>query len=132
MKNLSNTKAELKKALLIKKACNFSLNLKTSRGVRIKVSYIKVFVESSWDFRTPIFQTIYELQLLIPTQRRIQNPINHLRWVFFLQKQVTIFAKSSIIDFWQSSQYASANYYGIANKRKKKYGLTNKPKKLDE
>ena len=39
---------------------------------------------------------------IIVYQRCIEDPVKHLR-LRFLQKQLTIFAKSSILDVWQSS-----------------------------
>ena len=46
------------------------------------------------------------------TQRRIQNPVKHLRWSFFVKivndwKPLTIFPKSSILDGWLGSEYTS-------------------------
>ena len=46
------------------------------------------------------------------TQRRIQNPVKHLRWSFFVKivndwKPLTIFPKSSIVDGWLGSEYTS-------------------------
>ena len=41
------------------------------------------------------------------SQIHIQNPFKHLRWSI-LQKKATIFAKCSILDVWQGSEYTSA------------------------
>ena len=43
-------------------------------------------------------------------QRRIQNPVKHLRWSFLAKiingfQPLTIFAKSSTLDTWQGSEY---------------------------
>ena len=39
-------------------------------------------------------------------QKRIQNPVKHLRWSV-LQKPLIIFAKSSILGVWKAFEYAS-------------------------
>ena len=40
-------------------------------------------------------------------QRSIQNPVKHLKWSD-LQKK---FVEHSILDVWQSSEYASTKYF---------------------
>ena len=45
-------------------------------------------------------------------QRRIQNPVKHLRWSV-LELKAVIFAKLSILNVWQGSECASEHLYGI-------------------
>ena len=46
-----------------------------------------------------LFQLFYTVN-----QRHIQSPVTHLRWSF---QPLTILAKTSILDVWQGSEYAS-------------------------
>ena len=55
-----------------------------------------------------------KVKSVLVIQKHITSPVKHQRWSF-LQKQLplTIFAKASILDFWQGSKYASANTFDV-------------------
>ena len=55
---------------------------------------------------------VHMLKFICHSQRRIQNPVKHLRWIFFAKTvhcflPLNIFAKSFIIDVWLSPECAS-------------------------